>query len=101
MTTDPSRVIICSSECSCRTIHMPQVHHRDFPEIRGEGPTDAEAAVNLSHQLTLALDYVDDHRRRELMQHAIADVDAYIEQGTSDPEPLSSATHGPSACETR
>jgi hypothetical protein len=80
---------------------MPQVHHRDFPEIRGEGPTDAAAASNLSHQLTLALDYVSDQRRRELMQHAIADVNAYMDQGNPDPDPLSRSTPGPSACETR
>ncbi|MEO6809763.1 MAG: hypothetical protein ABI353_11685 [Isosphaeraceae bacterium] len=99
MTTDPSRVSPCSNECHCRTIHMPQVHHRDLPEIRGEGSSDAAAASNLILQLTLALDYVSDQRRREIMQYAIADVAAYIEQGPQDPEPLTRTTHGHTTCE--
>lgn len=100
MTTDPSRVIPCTGECSCHSIRMPQVHHRDFPEIRGEGPSDAAAASNLILQLTLALDYVPDHRRREIMQRAIADVEAYVEQGIQEDQPLTRTAHDTTACET-
>lgn len=76
MEADASRVI----ESTGFTAGIVQVNHRDFGEMRGTGGTNAEAAQNLCHQLTRALDSALTHWRRETIEQAIADVQAYIEQ---------------------
>jgi hypothetical protein len=77
MDTEPSRVIVTilgNSSTAC-------VHHRDFPEIRAEGATPKEAASLLVHQLSRALDSALIDWRRDLVNEAIADVQAFVAQG--------------------
>ena len=76
MTTDPSRVIVGSGA----TASSAKVHHHDFPEIRAEGETPAQAATHLANQLTRALDSALTHWRRETIVMAIADIDAFVAQ---------------------
>ena len=52
-----------------------QIYHRDFPEIRSEGGTLAEAKNNLANQLTRALDSALTDWRRDLIQKTIAEID--------------------------
>lgn len=74
MATDPSRVIVTTGA----TTNTARVHHRDFPEIRAEGESPTVAARNLSNHLTRALDTALTNWRRETIQQAIADVQAFV-----------------------
>jgi hypothetical protein len=70
MSADKSRVIVSVDAQAGGA----QVHHRDFPEIRAQGGTPADAALQLVNQLTRALDSALTNWRRETIQQAIADV---------------------------
>ena len=56
------------------TASSVQIHHREFPEIRSEGNSLAEAKVNLANQLTRALDSALTDWRRDLIQKTIAEI---------------------------
>ncbi len=75
---EPSKVIVSDGA----TAHSSQVHHRDFPEIRAEGETPALAAKGLVNHLTRTLDSALTDWRRESIQNAIADVEAYAAQAS-------------------
>ena len=75
MDADKGRIVVSSGA----TAGGSQVYHRDFPEIRAEGSTPAEAAVQLENQLTRALDSALTNWRREAVQNAIADVKAFAQ----------------------
>ena len=76
MTTDPCRVIVGTGA----TANSARVHHHDFPEIRAEGETPAQAATHLANQLTRALDSALTHWRRESLVLAISDIEAFVVQ---------------------
>jgi hypothetical protein len=76
MASVQSRVIVATGA----TAHSTSVHHRDFPEIRAEGESPAQAATNLANQLTRALDSALTQWRRETLGQAIADVQAFASQ---------------------
>ncbi len=76
MDTDLSRVIVTISGSSSTSF----VHHRDFPEIRAEGGSAKEAAANLVNKLACTLDSALTDWRRETIDHAIADVKAFVAQ---------------------
>jgi hypothetical protein len=76
METDPNRVIVSLSGTASTTI----VHHRDFPEIRAEGPSPKDAAANLVNKLAAALDSALTDWRRNTLDQAIADVKAFVNQ---------------------
>ena len=76
MDTELSRVIVTirgSSSAAC-------VHHRDFPEIRAEGGSPREAASHLVNELSRALDSALTDWRRDRVNDAIADVQAFVDQ---------------------
>jgi hypothetical protein len=76
MKTDLNRVIVSQSPNSSTFL----VHHGDFPEIRAEGAAPREAASNLVNKLACALDSALTDWRRETIDHAIADVKAFVAQ---------------------
>ena len=76
MTTEQCRVIVATGA----TANSATVHHRDFPEIRAEGETPAQAATHLANQLTRALDSALTHWRRETIEHAITEIEAFVVQ---------------------
>jgi hypothetical protein len=76
MDIDSKRVIVTKSAGSSTAI----AHHRDFPEIRAEGGSPREAASHLVNKLACILDTALTDWRRETVDHAIADVKAFIEQ---------------------
>ena len=78
MTTDVTRVIVSTGTTD--NAHQPQVHHRDFAEIRAEGETPVAAAGQLVNHLTRALDSALTAWRRDAIQAAIADTQAFIQQ---------------------
>ncbi len=73
MATDQDRVIATTGS----TAQATQVHHRDFPEIRAEGESPRAAATNLANQLTRALDSALTNWRRDAIQKAISEVEAF------------------------
>jgi hypothetical protein len=77
MDADASRVIVSTGF----TPGAAQVHHRDFPEIRATGEDPPTAGRNLGNQLTKALDSALTAWRRESIQKAIADVEAFVAAG--------------------
>lgn len=77
MATDQSRVIVMTGATSGAT----RVYHHDFPEIRAEGETPAVAGAHLVNQLTRALDSALTQWRRETIQQAIAEVQAFVDKG--------------------
>jgi hypothetical protein len=74
MKNDLNRVIVAQSDSSSAFL----VHHRDFPEIRAEGASPREAASHLVNKLACALDSALTDWRRENVDHAIADVKAFV-----------------------
>ncbi len=76
MDTDQNKVIVTMGESSSTA----SVHHRDFPEIRAEGASPKEAASLLVHQLTRALDSALIDWRRDRVNEAIADVQAFVQR---------------------
>jgi hypothetical protein len=56
-------------------MHIPQtrIHHRRYPELRGEGRSLADAASHLVNQLTRSLDFAHG-REREAVERAVSDV---------------------------
>jgi hypothetical protein len=77
MDADKGRVILSIGATAGAT----QVHHRDFPEIRAQGVSPEDAAVQLVNQLTRALDTALTQWRRDTIQQAIADVKAFAAEG--------------------
>ncbi|MFI5460649.1 MAG: hypothetical protein ACHRXM_34980 [Isosphaerales bacterium] len=78
MDTDLNRVIVTKSGSSATAF----VHHRDFPEIRAEGGSPKEAASHLVNKLARVMDSALTDWRRERLDHATADVKAFVEQTT-------------------
>jgi len=78
METNLKRVIVTMSASATTAV----VHHRDFPEIRAEGGSPKEAASHLVNKLACTLDTALTDWRRETLDHAIADVKAFVEQET-------------------
>ena len=58
------------------TAQAVQIYHCDFPEVRSEGGSLAEAKQNLALQLTRALDSALTDWRRDLIQKTIAEIQA-------------------------
>jgi hypothetical protein len=78
MSTDASRVIVTAGA----TAHANRVYHRDFPEIRAEGEDPRAAAAHLANHLARALDTALTDWRRQTINQAIADVQAFVAKGS-------------------
>lgn len=57
-------------------IRYSQMYHRNYPEIRGEGPTPRDAASHLLRRLTGALDFAHCPEERAEIEQALADIKA-------------------------
>lgn len=71
MIRDP--IVITDGLC----MHIPQtrIHHRDYPEVQGEGRSASDAADHLEGRLACGLDFVHG-RERAALEQALADVRA-------------------------
>ena len=74
MSSDTDRVIVTVGDSTGGSM---QAHHREFPEIRGEGVNPDEAVNQLVNQLTRALDSALVNWRRDAIQQAITDAKAF------------------------
>ncbi len=75
MEADTTLVIVSEGA----TAGTARVHHRDFPEVRTDGESPVVAAGHLVNQLRRALDSALTQWRREAIQKAIADVQAFVQ----------------------
>jgi hypothetical protein len=58
-------------------IRHTRIHHRQYPEVRGEGASPAAAAAHLAKQLAGALDFCRGREAFEALVRALADVHAF------------------------
>jgi hypothetical protein len=77
MITDTMQVIVNECDYACHSIPMTRVHHREFPEVWGEGRTAFEGTHHLIHRLELYLEGAASHFRRDAIRQALADVRAF------------------------
>ena len=77
MPPNASQIVITTEEWAFNSIHLLCVHHRGFPEVRGEGSSTEDAAVRLLEHLSRTLDNAPSDWRRETLTLAIEDVRAF------------------------
>ncbi len=73
-------VIVTTDLFVCPLLYTSQVHHREFPEMRAEGATAREGATLLLWQMERAKDGTSDAWHREVLEHAIDDVRAFLQE---------------------
>ena len=82
MLSEYGPVITTSGPCSsCGMFHATS-YHRAFPNLCGSGETPREAAKDLIRRLTNEKDIHADHLRREEVERAITEVQAFVEQSS-------------------
>lgn len=77
MIRDPEQVVVTPAGPPVLASQMSVVHHRDFPELRGEGESPGDAAARLADLLARMLDSAPSEWRREQIEQAIEDVLAF------------------------
>jgi len=81
MLAELSRVaaVPCESP-GCRGVHLTRVHHRDLPELYGEGETPYEAALVLLRHLLSESGSIADGWHHEVLEQVIADVRVFVDR---------------------
>jgi hypothetical protein len=77
MSSNPDQVVVTPAGYSVLAVHASAVHHRDFPEVQGEGDTPEDAAGRLADLLARTLDSAPSDWRRGTIERAIDDVRAF------------------------
>ena len=77
MFCNPDQVVITPAGHSMLAFHASAVHHRDFPEVQGEGHSPEDAAARLADLLARTMDSAPSDWRRDQLQRAIEDVRAF------------------------
>jgi hypothetical protein len=80
MTAHPDQLVVSDEDHAYAYVHSSCVHHRYLPEVRGEGPSPEDAAARLALLLSRSLDDAPSGWRREIIQQALEDVRAFVEQ---------------------
>lgn len=84
MFRDAKQVVVTPAAHAIHAIPATAVHHRDFPEVCGEGDSPEDAARRLAERLARTLDSApSDDWRRERIVRAIEDVRAFAGRGRS------------------
>ena len=83
MTTDTTKVIVTTEDFPVNPVHGVSVFHRDIPEVRGHGGSTEDAAARLVAELARALDSAPSNWRREFIEHAIHDVQAFAKHDSA------------------
>jgi hypothetical protein len=71
-------VIVDGEFSECLGVHEIRVHHRDWPELHGEGETPREAVEHLLRQLFTQGDSVASSWRREGLERVIAETQEFL-----------------------
>jgi hypothetical protein len=77
MLANPSQIIVTIEGNPILAVPAASVHHRHFPEVRGEGHSLAVATARLAELLSRTLDNAPSDWRREMILGAIEDVRAF------------------------
>jgi len=81
MTAESSRVIAVPCESpGCPGVHLTRVHHRDFPELHGEGETPYEAALVLLRHLVSEGGRITDGWHQDVLEQVVAEVRAFVDR---------------------
>jgi hypothetical protein len=91
MLDEEVRVVVEDGSCTLCAVPTKLVHHRDFPEIQAECGSVAEGAAYLAGRLSLDREGVASAWHRELIDHAIADVAAFLDALAERPQDIPSA----------
>lgn len=78
MTADPTTVVVAEEFCNACGTPRVNVHHQGFPELLISDESVTQAVGKLANRLKANLDAVSDPMHRAPVQHAIADVQAFI-----------------------
>ncbi len=81
MSSNPDQVVVTPAGQSVLAVHVAAVHHREFPEVQGEGDSPEDAASRLAELLARTLDSAPSDWRRENIERAIQDVRAFATRG--------------------
>ncbi|WP_406695641.1 TIGR03067 domain-containing protein [Singulisphaera sp. Ch08] len=81
MMAELSRVIAVTCESpGCPGVHQSRVHHRDFPELYGEGETPYDAALILLKHLLTESGMIADGWHHEILDQVIAEVRSFVDR---------------------
>ena len=64
----------------CPGVSATRVHHRDFPELHGEGETPFEAGLDLLRHLISEQGTIADGWHRESLEQVIADIRSFLDR---------------------
>ena len=71
-------VIVDDEFSECLGVHEVRVHHRDLPELYGEGETPREAAKDLLRHLFAQWDWVASNWERQNLERVIAEIQDFL-----------------------
>ena len=103
MLSNPGPVVITTEEHPFLTVHASTVHHREIPEVQGEGQSPEDAVARLVERLSRTLDNAERlateiikraSRKSGLMPRADADDGEAILSSRNPPSPGSSGPAG-------
>ena len=77
--SNPGPVVITTEEHPFLTVHTSTVHHREVPEVQGEGQSPEDAVARLVERLSRTLDNAPSGWQREIIERALAEVRAYVQ----------------------
>lgn len=77
MSRGMEQVVVTPARHAIQAVPSTAVHHREFPEVNGEGDSAEHAALQLADRLVRTLDCAPSDWRREQLCHAIEDVRAF------------------------
>jgi hypothetical protein len=80
MFPNESQIVVTTEDYAEAAVHACCVRHREFPEVRGEGPSKSAAANRLIEKLSAALDHAGSKWRKEGIGKAMDDVRAFAGQ---------------------
>jgi hypothetical protein len=73
-------VAVVSESPGCAGMHATRVHHRNFPELCGEGATPYEAGLALLKHLISQTGAVAEGCKRDALEQVIAEVRAFLDR---------------------
>lgn len=79
MSSKPDQVVVTAAGHSVLASHGSEAHHRDFPEVRGEGASPEDAVMRLVNLLSQSLDCAPSAWRRETLERAVEEVRAFAD----------------------
>ncbi|APW60560.1 universal stress protein [Paludisphaera borealis] len=83
---DADKIVVLHGLCPCTGHPVSYVHHHEFPEVVGEGDTDAEGVNHLTLLLGRARDNAGGDWRRDAIDRAVEDAAEFGRSLPPDPD---------------